>query len=113
MVKENRLIKSLELPLSNDDFFLKDTTYISKFDKDSIQVIHHIFFDNFLNPKIENQKLIYTLKFDKENKIYFNDTLVYKGEDYKTINMDDWVKVYINNNWCNFKNDTVYIMDHY
>jgi hypothetical protein len=113
MVKGNKLIKSLELPLSNEDSYLKDTMYISKFDNDSLQIVHKIFFDNYIEPKIVNKQSIYTLKFDGENKTYFNDNLLYKGGDYKTIKIEDWVYVYINNNWGNFKNDTIYTIDQY
>lgn len=112
-VKNEKIVNSLALPLSYEDIEMKDTLFISNITKDNIKIVHYTFYNYANKDKIINEKLEYTLNFDKYNKIYYNDSLIHKGIKYKALSINGDIYPYINNNWGHFKGDSIYIINEY
>lgn len=112
-VKNGTIVNSLELPLSYEDIELKDTLFIGIIKKDELRLIHYTFYNVIDESQVYNKKIEYILYYDKFNKIYYNDSLIYKGEKYKTISVDDGIYPFVNNIWGYFKKDSIYIENKY
>lgn len=112
-IKNGKIVNSLELPLSYEDIERKYSLYITSINKDSLYLIHFTFYNYIDGKNIINKKTKYTLSFDKEDKIYYNDSLLYRGVKYKVVSIDGAILPYVKNNWGNFKNDTIFMFNEY
>lgn len=113
LIKNEKIINALNLPLSYEDPELKDSLYITNIDKDSLNMVHYTFYNKIGGLNIYNQSVEYSLKYDTVSNIFYNYLFTFKGLNYKAIKFDDGIHPFINNTWGYYIKDSLYIVNEY